>query len=45
MYMVAVWMFYIGGFLSAVVFFVLNTGNDFLVGLSSTDSCWYRGIG
>lgn len=38
MYMVAVWMFYIGVFLSAVAFFVLNTGNDFLVGLSSTDS-------
>lgn len=45
MYMVVVWMFYIGVFLLVVVFFVLNIGNDFLVGLSSIDSCWYRGIG
>lgn len=45
MYMVVVWMFYIGGFLLVVAFFVLNIGNDFLVGLSSIDSCWYRGIG
>lgn len=45
MYMVVVWMFYIGVFLLVVAFFVLNIGNDFLVGLLLIDSCWYRGIG
>lgn len=41
-YMVAVWVHYIRDLLfwPAVVFLVLNTGNDFLVGLSPTDSCW-----
>lgn len=41
MYMVAVWVHYIRDLLfwPAVVFLVLNTGNDFLVGLSPTDSC------